>query len=49
MLNNDKSLCMPPITQVQKYMYTHLCVCVYICICISDLYACVHIYTHIYV
>lgn len=45
MLNNSKSLCIAPITQVQKYMYTHPCVCVYIYI--SELYASVHIYTHI--
>jgi len=38
---------MTPITQVQKYVYTHSCV--YICIYISELNACVYIYIHIHV
>lgn len=42
MLNNVKSSCMAPITQVQKYVYTHLCVCVYIFLN----YMHVYIYTH---
>lgn len=49
MLNNVKSLCKTPITQVQKYMYIHSCVCVYVYIFLNYMRVYIYIHVHIHV